>query len=437
MASYAQIAEQAGVSITTVSRALNNDPAVSAKTRQRVLKAANNAGYVATMGRRITTQIGFAYTGESSIAHAFDSALLEGIARGTFKSKFDVVLLDLQRDKLNDESYTQFFMRKGVRGVILRTFANTRDVCERVAAEGFPHVVIADRFDNEMVNYIDGESRSTSVRAVEYLHDLGHRRIAFGMHNVMDRDHSDRLEGYREALARHDLPFDPALVFRQPWTLEGGATALKMAISLADPPTAIYFADPMLAIGAVKTCHQLGVRIPADLSIVGFDDTDLRFSVHPTLTTVCQDARGMGYEAGMYLTHKLLDAEEEGFRKTMPTFFEIHQTTAPPREGDGVFPIGRGAADLGMAPAPAGPSRGAGPADADPSRPVQAGPVPAGPVQAGPVQAGPKQTSSGRADSGRTDSGQAAASNGRRVAAEISTTQVAQGNAAEGRQGLR
>ena len=77
MASYNQIAEQAGVSITTVSRALNNDPAVSAETRRRVLAIANRAGYVATMGRRVTTQIGFAFTGEPSLSHAFDATLLE------------------------------------------------------------------------------------------------------------------------------------------------------------------------------------------------------------------------------------------------------------------------------------------------------------------------------------------------------------------------
>jgi len=333
MASYNQIAAQAGVSITTVSRALNNDPAVNPETRRRVLAVANRAGYVATMGRRVTTQIGFAYTGEASLAHAFDAALLEGITRGTFKCRFDVVILDLQRDKQPGESYTQFFMRRGVRGVILRTYADTRNVCEAIAAEGFPHVVIADRFDAPEVNFIDGESRMDSVRAVEYLIDLGHRRIAFGMHNVQDRDHSDRFEGYKTALSRHGLAYDEGLVFRQHWSLAGGATAMKMAVSMPHPPTAVYFADPMLAIGAVKMCHELGVRIPADMSIVGFDDTDLRFSVHPTLTAVCQDARSLGYEAGSYLSNRLTDCSGARLRASVPTYFEIHQTTAAPSNG--------------------------------------------------------------------------------------------------------
>jgi DNA-binding LacI/PurR family transcriptional regulator len=335
MASYNQIAAQAGVSITTVSRALNNDPAVNAETRRRVLAIANRAGYVATMGRRVTTQIGFAYTGEASLSHAFDAALLEGITRGTNKCRFDVVIVDLQRDKQPEESYTQFFMRRGVRGIILRTYADTRSACEAIAAEGFPHVVIADRFDAPEVNFIEGESKTDSIRAVEYLIDLGHRRIGFGMHNVTDRDHIDRLEGYKTALGRHGLAYDEGLVFRQHWSLAGGATALKMAVSMANPPTAIYFADPMLAIGAVKMCHELGVRIPVDISIIGFDDTDLRFSVHPTLTAVCQDARGLGYEAGFYLSHRLSGASGERLRKTVPTYFEIHKTTGPPANGHG------------------------------------------------------------------------------------------------------
>jgi DNA-binding LacI/PurR family transcriptional regulator len=97
-----------------------------------------------------------------------------------------------------------------------------------------------------------------------------------------------------------------------------------------EPPTALFFADPLLAIGALKKSHELGVRIPQDLSIVGFDDTDMRFSVHPTLTAVCQDARGLGYEAGTYLTSMLTSSTRLRFRKTAPTFFEIHDTTGAP-----------------------------------------------------------------------------------------------------------
>ncbi|MEZ6083357.1 MAG: substrate-binding domain-containing protein [Phycisphaerae bacterium] len=79
-------------------------------------------------------------------------------------------------------------------------------------------------------------------------------------------------------------------MFRQRYTLAGGATILKMVMSMKSRPTAIFFADPLLAVGAVKQAHALHISIPEDISIIGFDDTDLRFGVHPTLTSVCQDA---------------------------------------------------------------------------------------------------------------------------------------------------
>ncbi len=330
MSSVRSIAELAGVSTTTVSRALNNDSTVSAKTRELVLAIANRTGYVATMGRRVTTQIGFAYTSASSLADPFDSAVLEGVMRGVDECRFDVVVLNLPRDKKPEETYTQFFMRKGVRGVILRTMAESRGVCQAIAKEGFPHCVISERFDEADVSYIDFDSKPDSVRAVKYLYALGHRRIAFGVHITPDRDHEDRLEGYRQALAECGLPFEEHYVLRHQYTLTGGATAMQMAMSMPDRPTAIYFADPLLGVGAIKQAHQMGVRVPTDISIVGFDDGDARYGVHPTMTAVCQNAAELGYETSLSLTRMLTGALDGPIQKTLSTYFEVHDSTGPP-----------------------------------------------------------------------------------------------------------
>jgi DNA-binding LacI/PurR family transcriptional regulator len=323
------IAEQAGVSISTVSRVLNNENSVKPETRERVIAVANELGYVATMGRRATTNLGFLYTGEPTIAHAYDAAVLGGVYRGTEEMGFDVILINLRRDKRPEETYTQFFMRKGVRGVIIRTMAEHRDVCRAIAAEGFPHVVISERFDDPKISFIDGESRADSTRAVNYLCSLGHRRIAFGVHNIPDRDHDDRLAGYEDALQANGLPIDEALIFRQPFTLAGGATIVQMALTTVDPPSAIYFADPMLAIGAIKKARSMGVRVPEDLSIIGFDDTDLRFGVEPTLTAVVQDASGLGFGAASWLTRRIINKSNDSLRRTVPTNFEICESTGP------------------------------------------------------------------------------------------------------------
>jgi DNA-binding LacI/PurR family transcriptional regulator len=330
MPSVRKIAERAGVSITTVSRVLNNDPAVSPDTRDRVLSIANRVRYIPTVGRRVTTNIGFAYTQDMTIAHPFDAAVLGGAVRGLDECRFDLVVLDIQRDRMPNETLTQFFMRKGVRGVILRTTAASRDICHAIADSGFPHVVISERFDSPNVNWIDGDSRPETIRAIKYLIALGHDRIAFAMHNVPDRDHLDRLEGYKEALANHGLPFDERLVFRHPISLGAGGTVMKMIASMAERPSAVFFADPLLAVGCIKKAHELGVRIPADMSVVGFDDTDVRFGVHPTLTAVCQGATELGYEAARWLARAVTSPSKSSFKKTIPTFFEVNQSTGPP-----------------------------------------------------------------------------------------------------------
>jgi len=329
MASVRQIAREAGVSISTVSRVLNNDSSVHPDTRTKVLAVANEKGYTPSVGRRVTTHVALAYTQEMTLSHPYDATVIEGLAKGLDERGFDLVILNLHRDKRPNETYTQFFIRKGVRGVILRTMKETRSVCNTIADEGFPHVVISERFDEPNVCSIDCDSKPDSIRAVEYLIGLGHERIAFGVHNVSDLDHLDRYYGYVEALERNNIEVDEGLIFRQPFTIAGGAAIMNMAMGLKSPPTAFYFADPLLGIGAIKRAHELGIRVPDDISIVGFDDTDIRYSVWPTMTAVCQKASMLGLEAALWLTRMLTDGHQRVLNKSIPTFFEVYDTTGP------------------------------------------------------------------------------------------------------------
>jgi len=330
MTTVRKIAQEAGVSVATVSRALNNDAAISERTRELVLTIANNRGYMARTGRRVTTYVGFACSGEQVLSHPFEAGVLDGVAQGVAESGYNVVLLNLKRGNRGDESYTQFFMRHGVRGAVLRIVAGSRGICHAIAEEGFPHVVISERFDSADISCVDCDSRPDSLRAIEYLIALGHRRIAFATHTVPDHDQQDRFEGYKEALLNHGIAVEDRLILRHPGSLAGGASVLKVVMSMPERPTAVYCADWMLAVGAVKAAHELSVRVPDDLSIIGFDDADGRHCVHPTLTAVCQDAVKLGVEASARLV-KILDGDAQApFQFTAPTFFEVNESTGPP-----------------------------------------------------------------------------------------------------------
>jgi DNA-binding LacI/PurR family transcriptional regulator len=350
MSSVRQIAQRMRVSAATVSRALNNHPEISPDTRDRILKTANDLGYLSAVGKRVTTNIGLVFVSDMEFSE-FDGLLISGMLRGVAEKRFDLAIVNLVRDKGEGETYTQFFMRKGIRGAILRTDTHSRKICEMIAAEGFPSIVVADRFDAPNINYIYMNSVPDSRRAVEHLIHLGHTRIAFVMNHIPDHDHEDRFSGYRQALESAGIEIDPELTVKIGADLSGGKASLNRLLTLPQPPTAVYYADPLACVGAVSRAHELGVRIPDELSIVGFDDGDIRFRVWPALTAVCQNASQLGFEAALWLTRTLGGQEKSPLRKQASTFFEVHGTTGrAPQQVVRILPDGSRLA-AGSAPA--------------------------------------------------------------------------------------
>jgi DNA-binding LacI/PurR family transcriptional regulator len=327
------------LSPATVSRVLNNRSNVDAETRQRVLDCINELGYFPTMGRRISNVIALAYPDEPVRTEygSFEPTLLSGIMRGLEVEQFDLKLLSIRRDKRPDETYTQFFMRKGVRGVLLRCFRHSRPMILEIAAEKFPAVVIAEHFDEPAVNYIRAESYSSSRRAVEHLITLGHRSIALAIHSVSDSDHAERRRAYADALHCAGITVDPSLIFELPASLSSGEQVLDAIADRrgggAGTATAVFATNPMTSLGIMRRAQERGISIPGELSVVGVDDGDVRMHVWPRLTAVCQDASSLGYEATVWLTRglgKTAMATSSVYRRTTGTVFEVNGTTSVP-----------------------------------------------------------------------------------------------------------
>jgi DNA-binding LacI/PurR family transcriptional regulator len=215
MSSVRAIAQQLKLSAATVSRVINNHPDVDETTRERVLAAINQSGYFPSTGRLQTNVLALAYPDDPVKTEygSFEPALLSGIMRGLDEHQFDLKLLSIRRDKTPDETYTQFFMRKGVRGVIMRVFRHNRALISRIASERFPCVVVAEQFDDPEVNFIRSDSYPSSRRAMEHLIALGHRRIALAIHHVSDGDHMDRRRAYDDAIVNAGIKIDPRMIF--------------------------------------------------------------------------------------------------------------------------------------------------------------------------------------------------------------------------------
>ena len=332
MASIRDIAKQTGVSIATVSRALNNQPKVSDEVRKRVLDAANRSRYVSNVARRSTSNIAFVYTGSLYLGSPFDAAMLQGMSTGLERSNLDLMILGADRSRLEGETYTQMFMRKGVRGAIIRTTAQTRDVCVQIAREGFPAVVVADQFDDPSVVSIRNNAHNATVRAVEHLLGLGHSRIAIATNIVDDFDHAERISACRETMNAAGITAGERDIMRLPATVASGAMVLRQIVGSINRPTAVLITDPMICVGVYLEAQRSGVRIPDDLSVVGFDDAQVRHTLHPQMTCVCQNAESLGADALAALI-ALMDSSlgRSAAPPASACWFEIHSSTSRPR----------------------------------------------------------------------------------------------------------
>lgn len=343
MSTVREVARRAGVSIATVSRVLNKNASVTEEIRQRVLAAINECRYVPTVSRRNTQTLGLIYAGPWTLGSPYDVSLLEGMGQAMGATDLDLMILNPHRDKPADESYTQYFLRKGVRGAILRMTADVRDVCRQITDERFPAVAVGDHFDDPNIAFVYADSRPASRQAMEHLISLGHRRIALAANEHADGDHGDRLAAYHETLAEHEIPVDEKLIFKVPARRPDGAQVLRSMMTHAQPPTAIFVADPLVAIGLINEARNSGMSIPDDLSVVGFDDRDARKDVLPCMTAVCQDAVELGRKAFLELARVINSERNDEAPKSQvaATWFEINQSTgAPPSAPTRILPDG-------------------------------------------------------------------------------------------------
>ncbi len=357
MATVRDIARSVGVSPATVSRSLNQTGVVSKDIRDQVLAEAKRMGYPTKRKRSRPADtvappgmIGALFFNASSGMpySGYDASVWGGVTRAAISLKYGVSVVDPQARE-SGESFRDFARRIGVAGLILRVDEGSRHRCEQIAEEGVPHVVIADRFDGDSINYVYCNSYDASYAAIEHLIGLGHTRIGVGHNHVLDTDHHDRLRAYRQALQDHGLEFDPQLVLPAAVDLRGGASAFNRLMSMPEPPTAMFFTDPQMTVTALRRSLEVGIRVPEELSIVGVDDDQLREMTFPVYTAVCQRAEQLGYEASLWLCRQVAGLSggqgshgpAAKLQRQVDAVLEVNQTTAPPPKAPGrISPAG-------------------------------------------------------------------------------------------------
>ncbi|MEM0914653.1 MAG: LacI family DNA-binding transcriptional regulator [Planctomycetota bacterium] len=331
MPTVRQIAEEAGVSAATVSRVLNRHPKVSPETRERVLQVAvpQREGMTTHQLKPATRALALMYTGEATVGSPFDAIMLAGVSNVTEEAGFDVLMLNSRASRLQGETHLQMLRRKGIKGVLVRTNERTKSICTEIARERFPMVVIGERFaEEDGVRFVYSDSRHASREAISHLIEQGHSRIAVIMNVVDDTDHLDRVEGWRQAHADHGLQIDDRLILRAPARREGGVQVMKRLAAMPEMPTAVYVIDPLSAIGVMNQALAMGIRVPDQLAVVGFDDGEYRYGVYPQMTAVCQNTFDIGREAAAYLL-QVINGTVDGVARgrALPSWFEVHDSS--------------------------------------------------------------------------------------------------------------
>ncbi len=317
--SIKDIARAAGVSHSTVSRALRNSPLLRRETRERIQRLAREMGYSPdTIARSLVTgrthTVGVVIT---TIADPFVAEVVRGVEDCALPHGYSVILASSGGEPERELAAVDMLRAKRVDALIVTSSRIGSLYLDRLELQGVPVVLVNDHAvqGGPYTFSVTVDNQGGGRLATEHLISRGHRRIAYVAAALGHSDSVERQAGYQQALRQAGIEVDPALVLRGDGRPEGGEAALVRLRALADPPTAVFCYNDMTAIGLLRAARHMAVRVPEDLAVVGFDDILYASYVCPSLTTVCQPKTELGERAmrmALALRDEAAPAPEEG-----------------------------------------------------------------------------------------------------------------------------
>jgi LacI family transcriptional regulator len=303
-ATIVDIARLAGVSKSTVSLVLKGSALVKAETRERVLGAMGQLGYVYNRGAANLRMARSNIVGMviSDLVNPFFAELAVGIEEAIYTAGYVPLLANTGEDAERQDKVLRSMSEQGVAGIVISPTDRSRaSTLTEINRSGVPIVTTMRRLEESGLPYVGQDNFEGERQAVDYLIGLGHSRIAFlGGHETMATQR-ERVAGYRAALADHAIAFDPALVAEGYPNRAGGIEAVRVALALPDPPTAAVCFNDMVAVGAIRELSRRGFKVGRDFSIVGFDDISEAEHNAPPLTTITGETKQLGAQAAGFL----------------------------------------------------------------------------------------------------------------------------------------
>jgi LacI family transcriptional regulator len=310
-----EVARLAGVSRSTVSRVINDQPNVRSEVRERVWQVIHQVGYqphaaarslVTNRSKIIGMIIPEAVT--TIFTDPFFSLLLRGATDACNSHRYQLMLSLFTTNTDRQEIYQRILHSGYLDGVIVASASLDDPLISDLLRDRIPFVSVGQH-PNKPVHYVDADNVSGARMAVEHLIRQGHRRIATitGPLNMIAGQ--DRLNGYRQALEARGIPVEEELIVEGDFTEASGTVAIQRLLPIS--PSAVFVASDMMAIGALKALRQANRQVPQDIALVGFDDIPVASAIVPALTTVRQPIERMGFMAVEVLLSVLEDSSGE------------------------------------------------------------------------------------------------------------------------------
>ncbi len=332
MATVLDVARLAGVSTATVSRALSGpDGGVRAATRERVLAAADSLGYQPNrlpvyLKNNTVQTIGFIV---NDIGNPFYTAIARGCEDVVRRGGYSLILASTDEDPVREEGLLADMEAERLAGIIITPSGKPSDQLLRMIRRGTP-IVSMDREPGVRLDAVGVDNEAAAHEGVRHLTLLGHRRIGIVAGPDTVGVAQDRLAGYQRAIREAGIPADPSLVRRGDLREDGGYRAALELLDLDPQPTAIFSINNLTTIGILRAARQRAIQMPADLSLVSFDDIPTGELLDPPLTAIAQPTYQLGLRAAELLLRRIAEPAAPVTEVVLHATLVIRGSTAPP-----------------------------------------------------------------------------------------------------------
>ena len=325
------IAEKLEVSPGTVSKALNDKQGVGNDLRQKIKEEAKNMGYKPNpIAQRLSTNksntIGVFMLNRDNIRlkESFGIEIVDGITEQANQAQYDILLFTITKDTYNQRSYLELCRERKVEGAIFISLCLDDPHIEEIKQSEMPVAVIDVKLEGDNLGYVTSDNYAGIKQALDYLFDMGHRKIGFIGSCEGAEVSQIRLKAYQDYMQEAGL-YDEQYIWRGDFSKESGQQVAEEILSISDKPTAVIAVSDLMALEIMKTFRTDGVAVPEDISIIGFDDIPASRYSDPALTTVAQDGIGLGKEATKFILDSLKGKKTEN-AKLLPTELIVRES---------------------------------------------------------------------------------------------------------------